>query len=229
MVQWKSLKGLVENGDNYEVSTSGFVRNATTGRVLKGQGDGHGYLQVTLALNKKHRRYRVHRLVALAFVPNPDNKPLVNHDDGNQHNNCYSNLVWATNQENLKHAFDNGIAKAKQGEESNNATLSNSQVAEIKKLLMERKPQHEIAKLYGVKPQTIRYIQHGKLWTHVHVEGFKTFKSGVNKPNLTADKVLKIREAYATGKYKQAELCKMFDVSSRSMTDLINRKTWKHI
>lgn len=63
-----------------------------------------GYYQVTLSKETKHRTLSVHRLVALAFIPNPDNKPYVNHIDGNKKNNCVSNLEWCTASENNWHA-----------------------------------------------------------------------------------------------------------------------------
>lgn len=64
----------------------------------------HGYYQVTLSKEAKSRTLRVHRLVALAFIPNPDNKPYINHIDGNKKNNRVSNLEWCTASENNWHA-----------------------------------------------------------------------------------------------------------------------------
>ena len=68
-----------------------------------------GYLIVTLSFNKKHKQVLVHRLVALAFISNPENKPQVNHIDGNKQNNCVSNLEWATDKENMIHASRHGL------------------------------------------------------------------------------------------------------------------------
>ena len=73
---------------------------------------GH-YKAVCFYKDKKRYMYYVHRLVASAYVPNPDNKPYVNHIDGNPHNNNYKNLEWVTNAENLRHALDNFARKYK--------------------------------------------------------------------------------------------------------------------
>lgn len=110
-VEWKSLKGIVECGDNYEISNRGEVRNVLTGTMRKPQlckvrGKG-GYFQVKF--NKK--KYYIHRLVALAFIPNPENKPTVNHISGDHFDNSVDNLEWASHSEQEKHAWDNGIKK----------------------------------------------------------------------------------------------------------------------
>lgn len=70
-----------------------------------------GYYLVTLCYKGKRQNKRVHRLLMEAFVPNPENKPQVNHKDGNKLNNCLSNLEWATSSENSQHSYDNGLSK----------------------------------------------------------------------------------------------------------------------
>jgi len=71
--------------------------------------DKDGYLRVALCKNNKIKYYYVHRLVALTFIDNPFNKPVVNHKDGNKKNNCVSNLEWNTIQENNLHALNMGL------------------------------------------------------------------------------------------------------------------------
>lgn len=96
---WKTIA----EAPNYEVSTEGNVRNKTSGRLLKPQAFGAtGYKQVSLKIqetNKFQKRY-IHRLVAQAFIENPENKREVNHIDGNKLNNSLSNLEWVTSSEN---------------------------------------------------------------------------------------------------------------------------------
>lgn len=74
-----------------------------------------GYFRVELYINGKAHHYKVARLVAFAFVPNPDNKPVVNHKDGIKTRDVYTNLEWVTISENTKHAFDTGLAKNDSG------------------------------------------------------------------------------------------------------------------
>lgn len=95
---------------NYSVSKSGKVRNDET-QTLLSLSLQQGYCHVTLAIDKKGRRFRVHRLVATAFIPNPDNKPYVNHIDGNRSNNNVENLEWCTPSENTQHAIRTGLRK----------------------------------------------------------------------------------------------------------------------
>lgn len=104
--EWRPAPGLE---GRYWVSNTGRFRNAH-GRVLTNQYDRYGYRVVyaRLADQKKHC-IRVHRLVALAFVPNPENKPEVNHVDGNKANPSADNLEWVTDSENKYHAFQSGL------------------------------------------------------------------------------------------------------------------------
>lgn len=103
---WKTIEGT--NGE-YQVSDTGLVKTTKTGRILRPAVSRHGYERVCLFKMDRERRYRVHRLVAMAFIPNPENLPQVNHIDGNKRNNNVSNLEWVTNEENMHHAKEHGL------------------------------------------------------------------------------------------------------------------------
>ena len=103
---WRPIEGT--NGE-YQVSNTGLVKTTKTGRILTPTVSRHGYERVCLFKMDRERRYRVHRLVAMAFIPNPDNLPQVNHIDGNKRNNNVSNLEWVTNEENMHHAKECGL------------------------------------------------------------------------------------------------------------------------
>lgn len=84
----------------YSVSTNGDVRNDITGRILKPATDKHGYLYYVLCYQGDRRTVKAHRLVAEAWIPNPDNKPAVDHINGDKTDNRADNLRWVTNKEN---------------------------------------------------------------------------------------------------------------------------------
>lgn len=87
---WKNI----ESFEQYSVSDFGNVRNNITGRILKPRKHTSGYSRVILCKNKKHYDRYIHRLVAQAFIPNPNNLPEINHRDEDKLNNCVENLEW---------------------------------------------------------------------------------------------------------------------------------------
>lgn len=108
---WKEIPG---TEGQYQISNYGKVRTVKTGRVLTPAIDERGYERVCLFKYDRERRYKVHRLVAITFIPNPDNKPQVNHKDGNKRNNSVDNLEWVTNEENMRHANAAGLREGHQ-------------------------------------------------------------------------------------------------------------------
>lgn len=94
---------------NYAVSSKGEVKNINTGRVLRPLTLTKGYLGVRLYHEGKGKTLKIHRLVALAFLSNPDDLPQVNHKDGDKSNNAVHNLEWCSNEYNMRHAADNGL------------------------------------------------------------------------------------------------------------------------
>lgn len=107
MEQWRIVPNT--NGA-LEVSNEGRLRsNLRDGRILKPSMDQKGYLRLRMTIDRKKYSFKVHRLVAQAFIPNPEDKPQVNHIDGNKQNNRADNLEWITNKENVHHAIKNGM------------------------------------------------------------------------------------------------------------------------
>lgn len=110
MEEWRTTT----RNPNYEVSNTGRVRRIDAKKDHSTR-DKKGYLVTDLYENGRRTTERVHILVAEAFVPNPENKPEVNHDDGDKHNNNVSNLYWTTKKENCAHAWKTGLAKPSYG------------------------------------------------------------------------------------------------------------------
>lgn len=100
---------------NYEISKDGTVRNRTTKYVQKNRPGGtSAYLVVMLSVGrKKYRTMLLHRLIAKAFIPNPEGKAQVNHINGIKTDNRIENLEWCTMSENVQHMYDTGLKKYK--------------------------------------------------------------------------------------------------------------------
>lgn len=104
--QWKRHPDF----DNYQISTLGRIWSEKKQRIMNQYQQNSGYWQIQLVDNNgKSTRFLVHRLVALVWIPNPANKPIINHIDGDKSNNCVHNLEWCTNSENIRHARTNGL------------------------------------------------------------------------------------------------------------------------
>lgn len=117
---WKDIKGYE---GKYQVSNFGNVRslmyhNAKEIKrisLLKPATDGSGYFRCALSKNNILTTFKVHRLVAQAFIPNPNNYPQINHIDGNKKNNRVENLEWCTNSMNQIHAYSNNLNQGARG------------------------------------------------------------------------------------------------------------------
>ena len=123
MSEWRVARGF---GGKYIVSDNGVVKNIVTGKIIKASASPHGYITVKMDRpNLSRKNAFVHRVVAEAFIPNPQNKTQVNHKDGNKANNCVSNLEWVTPSENQQHAYKvlgrRGALKGKTGKMNANS------------------------------------------------------------------------------------------------------------
>ena len=95
---------------HYSISSEGRVRNDETNKMKSMDATSDGYHKVDLYSNGKRTSVRVHRLVAEAFIPNPNELPQINHIDGNKENNNVKNLEWVNNSQNMIHAYRTGLA-----------------------------------------------------------------------------------------------------------------------
>jgi len=184
---WKSIKGFE---GLYEISNQGRIKSlpktVTGGRyncprrfgekILK--PDGTRYLMIPLSKNGIKYPLLVHRLVCFAFHPNPENKPQVNHKDGDKKNNNDWNVEWATNSENQLHAFKNNLqvrrnftdkerldmSILRRGENSPTAKVNSEIVLAIRE---SKLTQLELSKIYNISRSAVGLIKSNKRWSHI--------------------------------------------------------------
>lgn len=139
--------------------------NPSVRRIVKTQSCSKKspYKKFTICCGKTRKDMTVHRVVATAFIPNPFNKPCVNHIDGNKNNNHFTNLEWVDYQENTQHAIDNKLLEI-QGELNPNSKLTQIQVKAILILDNNGMSQVNIAKCFNVTNHCIHKILKGVNW-----------------------------------------------------------------
>lgn len=142
--------------DDYIITEQGEIINKRNGRKVKPQPNGKRYLRVSISGKLQF----VHRLVAEKHIPNPENKPQVNHKDGNKLNNSVDNLEWATNQENRDHAVKNRLHLC--GGDCAWAKLDWEKVDFIRS--HNEYTAKQLAEMYNVMVSTIRAVRQGKSW-----------------------------------------------------------------
>lgn len=169
---WKDVKGFE---GLYQVSNLGRVRSLDRrknnqffcGKILSLAKDKDGYCLVTLNDGKRKKTGRVHRLVALAFIQNPDNLPEINHIDENKENNSADNLEWCSTKYNLTYGSRKGMMV---GTKNNHAKLTEKEVAEIRKIYKKgdlQFGQSALGKKYGVSHIQIANIVNRISWPNV--------------------------------------------------------------
>ena len=137
-------------------------------RLLTPQKVAGGYYQICITPNNKQIRKYLHRLIAEAWISNPDNKPFINHKDGNKSNNSISNLEWCTRSENVKHAFATGLMCNK-GEKSPVSKLKEEDVLSIRIRYYIGESTYRIFKSndYPISYTNIKDIIAKRTWAHI--------------------------------------------------------------
>lgn len=160
MELWKEIIGF----DGYKVSNRGRIRG-NSGRIINMRIEKDGYVDVSLWKNRRKVRARVHRLVAIAFLPNPENKPQINHKNGIRTDNRLSNLEWCTHLENSAgFVFDETF----KGENNMSAVLTDKKVLEIReKYKSGNISMAKLAQEYNVGETTIGRVINRASWQHI--------------------------------------------------------------
>ena len=163
----KDFRPFIKNSI-YGVSEDGYIKNLKTGKILKNSLASNGYYVVNICIEGKSAPYLVHRMVAETYLDAVENKTFVNHIDGDKLNNHRTNLEWCTNQENMNHAWQNGLMV--KGENSPSTELLDADVREICKLLAEGKSTGYIQKHlahHNLSRYKLLNIRARRCWTHI--------------------------------------------------------------
>lgn len=172
-IQLKCEWRICESFPEYEVSNLGNVRNVSTKKELKGVN--RLYNEVCLRSKGKQVSAYTHRLVAEAFIPNPENLPQVNHIDGNKLNNAVTNLEWCTAKHNIQHAWKTGLSTTSHksrnaGDLGTNKKLSSADVKYIREHYVRGTNQYnkgnsaELCEMFGITESNLSHIITGRNW-----------------------------------------------------------------
>lgn len=176
---WKDVVGWE---DRYEVSNLGNVKSKsylkhtanmhgpisfmTKAKPLRPGLNGDGYYMVVLNRDKVSTTKSVHRIVATAFLDNPDDLPIVNHKDSNRLNNASENLEWCTHQHNVQHSYDSG-SNSNAGDLHPRKKLTEFIVVEMRAKYNAGATTAQLVAEYGFKYHTINKAVRGVNWSHV--------------------------------------------------------------
>lgn len=164
------FKPIIGYEELYQVANTGDIYSNNYGKKkgrfkkLKQGTHRQGYKLIRLYRNNIWRSFMVHRVVALAFIPNPENKPTVNHKDGNKANNHVDNLEWFTQKEQAAHAYETGLKVGLLGSKHPQSKLTEKEVLEIVSDINNGHTLSDLAKKYNISLSTISSIYHGRNW-----------------------------------------------------------------
>ena len=214
---WK----VIPNFEDYHGSNFGRVKSFKNGKEIIRRPVLHskGYLFVAIYKDGKQKKFRVHRLVAMLFIPNPLNLPEVNHDDGCKLNCYVGNLYWSTHEENIRHAVRTELIKYKKGEEHHKAKLTNEQV-----LYIRENPDglntYQLAEKFGVAQIQVSRIQRGKSYK----QSGGIIRQAQKHSIITNEMREKILARYQAGGISQRALAKEFGVGQGTVCNIVNGK-----
>ena len=227
--KWNDISGYT---GVYQASTFGNIRSFyRSQRILKPFFSKGGYKLVKLCRDRKEKTLSIHRLVAITFIPNPNNLPQVNHLDGNKRNNNILNLEWTTNGLNKKHAYSIGLTVPLMGEQRSNAKLSNQLVLIIRKLYQDF-PKNILAIFFSnelnVSDAIIYDVLANRTWNilsqnEINFDLLTNFKDKLlifqnqfnnkQKTKLPIETIRQIQQMYANGNYSTRKLGDLFDTN----------------
>lgn len=241
----KNLKDL--NLSQYCITPDGKVFSRRSNRFLRGWLNVGGYLVVAMTSDDGQVTHRpVHRLVAEVYIPNPENKPQVNHIDGDKENSNVTNLEWVTGSENTQHAHTEWLNKGKNFDEATSLecrenqihcpyekapndgnSLHEDDVREVCQLIQEGYRDVDISRITGVNRRYVCSIRHGdnKLYSDIAKEYKFSFRK---EQRLSPEAVMQVCKRLEEG-VGVLELSRELGLDRKAVGNIKNRKTFKNI
>lgn len=225
------------NGERtkYKISSKGFVISTAyrgkEGRVhkLKHNHDRDGYCIITLNHRGKKYTRKIHRLVAEAFIPNPQNLPEVNHKDGDKDHNDDSNLEWMTTGDNIRHAVDNDLRYR----------INSEEYIEMACQMLQDNDYdlNTISKITGIDRSMLVRIKNGKRWKSISCKyDFSGYDKSTRASKGSSNGSSKINEDIASEICKHLEdhesptdIAKQLDVPRSIVYKIRNHTSWTHV
>jgi hypothetical protein len=230
------LKGNVYSIARRVWNKKGYYEIKKRVRKLKPSIVGSGYLKVELVDKDGNKKSRlVHRIVAMTYFENPDNKPSVNHKDGNKFNNDVLNLEWVTHKENRQHALSTGLAKGMDGDNHPLKKLTSKDIITIIELILDGSDNETIGKRYGLHPNYISLIRHRRRWKTIFQRYFPNYKPVLSnkKPVIeehTKSKIPIEKQVEIIKELKimtNSELSKKYKIDASIFSRIRSKQTWK--
>lgn len=219
---------------NYMISNIGLVKNINTGNIIKSFPDKQKYLRVTITFHGKIYTRKVHRLVAQAFIPNPENKPEVNHIYPKHFNtkmkcNWWRNLEWCTSKENIRHSVENGLRRNIHGEKIGTNKYSEDQIHLVCKMLEDPYVDYiSISRKTNVSHASVSKIANHINWNYISKN--YNIPNRINKRNTKySEDQIRIVCDMLKRKYRVSDICNETHVSLSTISSIKHHKRYLRI
>lgn len=192
------------------------------------------YYKVSLHVKGKCYSILIHRLVAGAFIPNPENKAEVNHKDGDKSHNYVDNLEWVTPSENILHAYRTGHKFQYTGEKNHNTKIKQKDAELICKLLEENELSiREISEIIGCSKTIVMNIIYKYAWREIsekyNIDNYDVKESINGNRRMKRSLAIKICEDLSSGYYSIREIAEKYDIPYSRVNDIKRHNTWKAV